>query len=343
MKFLQIIFLIFIISSCRDLSFTNEDNQNDNKETTFIKNKNQKEDKKSYEPPLEESNQIEESKEILEEEITFISEDLELSESLTIQNKKVVLDMVIIKTFQYDLTIIADEFLSNHSVIQNFVEGQTAKKKEHGRDGGNILIEAKKASGNLKLILNGENAGRVPARRSISKEEKLKLKGKAGTNGRDAIYREFCRTETFLILQNRHCWDECILPPTRAESGGRGRQGFPGWNGKSGGDTGSFYLKAINLSDFHLTDITKTPGLGSKGGKGSPGGNRGDRGKNGKDKKGLCDVKLSKPEKAQHGKRGMKGKDGKNGIEGKVCLEVISEQSEEILEESEQGDNIICY
>ena len=207
-----------------------------------------------------------------QDQYTFISEDLELSESTTIQNKKVVLDMVTIKTFQYDLTIIADEFLSNHSVIQNFIEGQKAKKKENGKHGGNILIETKTASGNLKLILNGENAGKVPARRSISKKERLKLKGSAGKNGRDAIYREFCRTETFLILQNRHCWDECILPPTRGESGGNGLQGFPGWSGKSGGSSGSFHLKAINLSDFHLTDITKTHGLGSTGGKGSPGG-----------------------------------------------------------------------
>ena len=360
-NFLRKIFFccLLFFTNCNELSFTNEDNKDSNKETILSENKSQTEnkkdydipleedkqaeDKKNYEIPLEENNQIEESKQISEEETTFISEDLELSESITIQNKKVVLDMVTIKTLQYDLTIKADEFLSNHSVIQNFVEGQKAKKKEHGKSGGNILIEAKKASGNLKLILNGENAGRVPARRSISKKERLKLKGKAGTNGRDAIYREFCRTETFLILQNIHCWDECILPPTRGGDGGKGRQGFPGWNGRSGGNSGSFHLKAISLSDFQLTDIKKVSGLGSKGGIGSFGGRGGKKGKNGWDEHGLCDVKLSNPEKGEKGKKGVRGKDGKNGIKQKVCLEVISEQSEEVFEESEQGDNIICY
>ena len=195
------------------------------------------------------------------------------------------------------------------------------------KSGGSILIEAKAASGNLKLILNGENGGRVPARRSISTKEKLNLKGSAGGNGRDAIYREFCSTETFIILQNRHCRYECILPPTKGGNGENGYQGFPGWNGRSGGNSGSFYLKAINLSDFHLTDIEKIPGLASPGGKGSAGGSGGKRGKNGWDEKGLCDVKLSKPERGEKGKSGIRGRDGKNGREGKVCLQVINEQT----------------
>ena len=82
--------------------------------------------------------------------------------------------MMTIQTLQYDLTIIADEFISNHSIIKNFPEEQTAKKKENGKHGGNVLIEAKTTSGNLKLILKGENGGLVPVRRSLSKERTLK-------------------------------------------------------------------------------------------------------------------------------------------------------------------------
>ena len=37
--------------------------------------------------------------------------------------------MVTIQTLQYDSTILAEEFVSNHSFIRNFPEGQTAKDK----------------------------------------------------------------------------------------------------------------------------------------------------------------------------------------------------------------------
>ena len=63
--------------------------------------------------------------------------------------------MVKIKTLEHDLTIIADEFVSNHSIIQNFQEEQTAKEDEDGKSGGHVFIQAKTAKGNLRLILNG--------------------------------------------------------------------------------------------------------------------------------------------------------------------------------------------
>ena len=137
MNFFRFIFLLFIFSSCEDLSFNNADSFSVDEKTKTDEEvaeiKSPEEKKTEIDIPLEENSQTEESKEISEEEITFISEDLELSENTSIQNKKVVLDMVTIKTLQYDLTIIADEFLSNHSVIQNFTDGQKAMKKEHGK------------------------------------------------------------------------------------------------------------------------------------------------------------------------------------------------------------------
>ena len=48
------------------------------------------------------------------------------------------------------------------------------RKRENGKSGGNILIEAEIARGELQLILNGENGGRV-SRRSVSRS---KLKGR---------------------------------------------------------------------------------------------------------------------------------------------------------------------
>ena len=241
--------------------------------------------------------------------------------------------MAIIQTFEHDLTIIADEFISDHSVIQNFPEGQKARERKNGISGGSILITAKTVTGNLQLILNGENAGSVPRKREISKEERLRLSGSNGANGRDAIYRRFCRSHSFFFLTNSHCWDECIVEPTRGRNGSDGRQGLQGFNGKYGGNSGSFHLKAYDLSDFRLIDVKKTPGLGSEGGMGSVGGKGGKKGKNGRDSKKLCKKKLPRPKKGKRGKRGRKGQDGQNGMEGKVCLESLIEGQEfEVLE-----------
>ncbi|MDE0518543.1 MAG: hypothetical protein OXH36_03175 [Bdellovibrionales bacterium] len=77
--------------------------------------------------------------------------------------------MVTIQTLQHDLTILAEEFVSNHSFIRNFPEGQTANKKENGRNGGHVLIKAKIAKGSLGLILSGENGGYV-SKRPISRK-----------------------------------------------------------------------------------------------------------------------------------------------------------------------------
>ena len=126
------------------------------------------------------------------------------------------------------------------------------------------------------------------------------------------------------IVIDRDCWQECRVNPTRGGNGEDGRQGYPGYIGKRGGDSGSFYLKAFNLSDFHLTDVKKTIGLGSRGGKGSAGGYGGARGKNGRDVEKLCSTNYPRPKRGRKGNRGRRGKDGANGIEGKVCLEHLS-------------------
>ena len=330
MKFFKFIFLLsafFILPACEDLSFTDED---------FIS----PEEKPVQEIPIpkvedkEIPNVTDNNEQISEEETTILSEDLELSENLVIQNRKVILDMMIIQTLQHDLTIIAEEFISNHSFIQSFPEGQTANKKEIGRSGGHVLIKAKIAKGSLGLTLSGENGGYIP-KRPISRRERAKLSGRNGKNGYDAVYDTWCR-DFYIplglgvfggnIVLDRDCWQKCRVHPTRGGNGEDGRQGYPGFDGKRGGNSGSFYLQAFNLSDFHLTDVKKTIGLGSRGGKGSAGGYGGERGKNGRDREGLCSSNLPRPKRGRKGNRGRRGKDGTNGKIRKVCLENLKNQ-----------------
>ncbi|MCZ0932440.1 MAG: hypothetical protein OXJ52_04730 [Oligoflexia bacterium] len=147
-------FLVFC--SCEELSFTNEDikaSTEKSKTTEAIKkhgafqteNKAPVFQEEKDTPIIKSAEQIAsqiteeippQEKPFLDEEITLISEDLELTEDAVIQNGQVVLDMVTIKTFEYDLFIIAEEFVSNHSIIRNFSEGGKAKKLQNGRNGG---------------------------------------------------------------------------------------------------------------------------------------------------------------------------------------------------------------
>ena len=293
---------------------------------------------------------------IPEEETTIVSGDMKLKEDLVIQDRKVVLNMARIKTLEHDLFILAEEFVSIYSVIQNFPEGKRGKRKKDGKSGGNILIEAKTAEGELQLILNGQSGGRVPRRRSLSKEERQRLKGQRGLNGYNAVYQTFCRDinlkvpflvpfplNSLSIHVDRECWEECAAFPTPGDNGGEGLSGLPGWNGRNGGDSGSFHLKAFNLSDFHLTDIQNNPGLGSKGGKGSKGGSGGSRGWNGADEKDLCDDDLPRPRKGRRGAEGPRGNNGKNGERGTVCLkQVVPDEKAPASNEKEQV-RTICY
>ena len=293
---------------------------------------------------------------IPEKETVIISGNLKLKEDLVIQDRKVVLNMARIKIYEHDLFILAEEFVSIHSIIQNFPEGKRGKNKQDGKSGGNILIEAETATGELQLVLNGQSGGRVPRRRSLSKEERKRLKGSQGLNGYNAVYQTFCRDiklkvpilvpfplGSLSIPVDRDCWEECAAFPTPGDDGGKGRPGLSGWDGKNGGNSGSFHLKAVELSDFHLTDIQNSPGLASKGSKGSKGGSGGRSGWNGADEKDLCEDDLPRPRKGRRGEEGPKGKDGRNGEKGTVCLERIFQDEESPDSNNKEQERTICY
>ena len=290
----------------------------------------------------DESSPPDEDSPISEDEISLISEDLDLTEDLVIQNRRVVLDGVTVKTFEHDLHIIADEFVSNQAVIQNFPEWRKAKKKENGKSGGNILIEADSVQGELQLFLNGENGGYVSRGRSVARS---KLRGQRGRNGRDAVYQKHCRPVYFLSLMvvDRRCRYRCVSAPTQGQNGEDGQQGLPGFDGKNGGNSGSFRLKAFQLSEFLLTDVQNIPGAGSKGGNGSPGGYGGKRGRNGRDYKDLCNYSLPRTKKGKSGPRGTRGKDGKSGEKGTACIEKLTHWSKASFSGSEATGGLVCY
>ena len=146
--------------------------------------------------------------------------------------------MMTIQTNEYDLTIIADEFLSNHSIIKNFPEKQIAKEKEDGRSGGHVLVKTKFARGSLLLNLSGENGGFV-SQRKLSIREEFQLSGRNGENGFNAVYGTWCSdfyipTIFGRLVLDRNCWNKCRVYPTRGQDGENGKPGFTGYIGKQG-------------------------------------------------------------------------------------------------------------
>ena len=242
-------FYLLMCIGCNNLPFPNQDNQSSQIKTEEKKTELTNEFYTVYKSPSESENSsssdrkkiIPEKARYIVEETTVVTEDMDLKATTVIQSKKVILEATV-KTFQYDLIITADEFISNNAVIQNFPEGQKAKQNTHGKNGGHILIDTKKAKGNLQLILNGEHGGPAPERR-LSKTELSKFKGGDGGNGTDAVYQTVCQNNhpkkwekaaytivkqngifgihTAFIIQrmrdDRPCLDVCLTPPKKGK------------------------------------------------------------------------------------------------------------------------------
>ena len=299
MKLLNFIFLILILiitSDCKDLPFNNEDIFSLESKRNSVKKLDINESLSRKSTATENELTIPpETEEFLGEDITIISQNLKLTEDTLIQNKRVILDKTIIQTFEYNLAIVAEEFISHQALIQNFPKKQKASTNQNGKNGGNILIKTKTAKGSLQLFLNDESGGFIP-RRKISKRDRRKLSGRDGRKGYDAVYRTECRNIYIPVVfgffgripVDRKCGKVCVVGPTKGQNGENGHRGFPGYNGKDGGSSGSFHLKALDLSEFQLTDIQNIPGFSSQGGKGSKGGYGGKIGRNGRDKYNIC-------------------------------------------------------
>ncbi|QLY25670.1 hypothetical protein [Bdellovibrio sp. KM01] len=65
----------------------------------------------------------------------------------------------IITTGEHPLIIQVDELIAEGGTIQNFSPNAQAGCEANGRSGGAVQIDAKYATGNLNVLLNGENGG----------------------------------------------------------------------------------------------------------------------------------------------------------------------------------------
>ncbi len=193
---------------------------------------------------------------------------LHLVEGATLQNGK------------SELTIEADELVANNSTIETYSELNSRRTSEQsrGKNGGNITILAKNATGVLAVNMRGVDG--APGVNTPNDS----LPGDNGAAGEPG--EVFCNWKSRVV--NRFQQEEwnpdscsCVKQAKNGEAGKPGKDGKPGGDGFNGGDSGAFNLTVLNkLTDLSVR-ITSQPGYGGRpgtgalGGPGGPGGARG--------------------------------------------------------------------
>lgn len=226
-----------------------------------------------------------------------------------------------------NLDLHADEVYFDNATIQSFEKSAAAMPGQAGRSGGLVQIHARKISGHVNFILNGEHGGQgdpgLPPTPSMN--------GKNGTPGKSAVGN----------FQVRACENFCTgainyqSQPTNGNPGTAGRKGFRGGAGKNGGASGSLIINAKISTQFSY-NLENNPGWGGDGGAGGEGGYGGNGGTQGSCHPGLdpdsvaaqreskahyegC-IKAVRGEDGARGDQGDSGEKGKDGLLSQTCI-----------------------
>lgn len=202
-----------------------------------------------------------------------------------------------------EMTFEAETILSQSALIESFPSGTRAKDGVHtrgldGRSGGKIVFKAKRMSGQLEVILRGEDGG----------------------HGAPGAVMERAREGRHSLIELR----KCEAPPA-GFTGENGKTGNSGFGGGNGGDSGSVLIDIVDARELKLgTHLIN--GLGGRGGAGGPG----QQGGLGGTRKivfagvGMChhsfESNWSRGPEGSTGANGSAGASGKDGASG-TCLD----------------------
>ena len=107
-----------------------------------------------------------------------------LTDSLNIEGGRLFLtDKARIIVLNKNLTINVDEIHSDRGLIETFPADSIAARDTKGLDGGTIKINAKKADGNLQVILRGQQGGAGLQRPLVFSVDKAPQQPCYGTSG----------------------------------------------------------------------------------------------------------------------------------------------------------------
>ncbi len=248
---------------------------------------------------------------IKKETTTFtVPKDLVITEtvranSLTEYKRIFLKEKGIIETQGERLELSADELHSYGGVIQTYGEENLAPLGLDGRTPEILVLQVKRAFGNLTIKAIGQNGGK-----GVTGE-----KGSKGATGRDG---GTARSQRRLFGGGRDgIGGEQTVCVTEADEaygkrGGQGNQGGLGGKGGNGGNSPKVYIRIDESSELEIK-IDKIAGKKGEGGNGGPGGDGGDGGKPGTgDIAGACPA----PKQGEVGPIGPEGPTGPLGLDG---------------------------
>lgn len=221
--------------------------------------------------------------------------------------------------------LVAEEIHSEGVVIKAFPVGTTAARGQNGRSAGSIYIRAKKASGEIIVVADGETGGDgVDGINGLPGT--FGTRGNPGTNSTNpAAFNGFLDGFHAMnferLLEMRPIPDIhglkfndkpvyiCSAAPTDGGNGENGRDGINGGDGGDGGDSINLLVQISEPSDLKVREESE-PGKGGRPGTPGIGGTGGRAGVAGRlDPLGICPP-------AKDGLPGNRGKDGRVGRQG---------------------------
>ncbi|GIL17055.1 MAG: hypothetical protein BroJett040_08060 [Oligoflexia bacterium] len=244
----------------------------------------------------------------------------EFNEDQKINIKRLFLNTDIsLKTNGHNIQIMTEELISNKGLIETFTEGAKADASSSGKGAGELILKAKSAIGQLKIVMRGQNGGDGFKGQSYTSRA---ADGAPPTEGAvDCVCPRCPLSEIRKLIQAYEIQPMACFCETTGSNGGNGAGGAKGYQGGpagNGGDSGKLYVEINDGSAFLLQTDFKVgaPGLPGEGGDGQPGGIA-------QGHKTKCSGNIGS--NGPTGPKGDAGPAGSYGEKGIICVYIATE------------------
>lgn len=244
-----------------------------------------------------------------------------LTEDKTIQLGRLYLSKTPLLTFGHNIHLQVDTIYSDEGKIESFPQNTKADQGKDGRHGGNLMITANRAIGNLKITMRGENGGDGIKGASYASRAQ---DGMAPTEGHIVCECVKCpkghKTVLAVITPMRECG--CGRLGQAGQSGRDGEKGKTGGRSGDGGNSGVLKAHILDGGAFQILAeaFNGVSGNAGLGGDGQDGGIALD---------GKGDCSGPKGSNGQKGPQGDLGEKGRDGMKELLCIYIESEKRNE--------------
>lgn len=229
-------------------------------------------------------------------DLTAFDEDVDLFQKYQLTSKTKVIQIrnleihsqkhLFIENFSG--TIVVENLKTENGFIQTFPSDSSATDDKNGVDGGQVSLIIKNGTGQLNLVMKGQNGGNG----SPAKDPDVSLNGARGARAEVAQFAATGDMGPYGMSQGYRC----IKNPGESNYGINGLRGYPGKIGKSGGNSGSIAIFSSNPNlDITFNSFPGSGGKLSQGGVGGEGGEPGDIADGAQEDLDLFLIKLGAP------------------------------------------------